>query len=132
MSEQSFKILFQTSLENNVKELEYWSNKFKGKIPKSIKNRIEKLKYVSSMQYKAEQEKEKQLSEQDKLNAKRQLEDRMSKLEQEEVGDKRESDLSKNRYGFQKSYHGSEKHVNAIKDMIKETTKESKDAKLVC
>ena len=60
MSEESFKILFQTSLENNVKELEYWSNKFKGKIPKSIKNRIEKLKYVSSMQYKAEQEKQKQ------------------------------------------------------------------------
>ena len=59
MSEQSFKLLFQTDLETNVKELEYWSNKFKGKIPKSIKNRIEKLKYVSSMQYKAEQEKRK-------------------------------------------------------------------------
>ena len=58
MSEQSFKILFQTSLENNVKELEYWSQKFRGKIPKSVKNRIEKLKYVSSLQYKAEQEKE--------------------------------------------------------------------------
>ena len=115
MSEQSFKLLFQTSLENNVKELEYWSNKFKGKIPKSIKNRIEKLKYVSSMQYKAEQEKQKE-----------QL------TSPEEVGDKRESDLSKNRYGFQKSYHGSEEHKNVLKDVIKETTKESKDAKLVC
>jgi|TARA_B100000035_G_C20798986_1_gene464599 predicted transcriptional regulator len=60
MSEESFKLLFQSSLENNVKELEYWSTKFRGKIPKSVKNRIEKLKYVSGMQYKAEQEKEKQ------------------------------------------------------------------------
>jgi len=60
MSEESFKLLFQTDLESNVKELEYWSQKFRGKIPKSVKNRIEKLKYVSSMQYKAEQEKEKQ------------------------------------------------------------------------
>lgn len=60
MSEQSFKILFQTDLETNVKELEYWSQKFRGKIPKSVKNRIEKLKYVSSIQYKAEQEKQKQ------------------------------------------------------------------------
>jgi len=60
MSEQSFKILFQTDLETNVKELEYWSQKFRGKIPKSVKNRIEKLKYVSSIQYKTEQEKQKQ------------------------------------------------------------------------
>ena len=60
MSEESFKLLFQSSLENNVKELEYWSTKFRGKIPKSVKNRIEKLKYVSGMQYKAKQEKEKQ------------------------------------------------------------------------
>lgn len=60
MSEESFKLLFQTDLENNIKELEYWSTKFKGKIPKSIKNRIEKLKYVSGLQYKAEQEKQKQ------------------------------------------------------------------------
>lgn len=60
MSEESFKLLFQTSLENNVKELEYWSTKFRGKIPKSVRNRVEKLKYVSGMQYKAEQEKQKQ------------------------------------------------------------------------
>tara|TARA_B100001063_G_scaffold141211_1_gene131947 strand:- start:66 stop:269 length:204 start_codon:yes stop_codon:yes gene_type:complete len=60
MSEESFKLLFQTDLENNIKELEYWTTKFKGKIPKSIKNRIEKLKYVSGLQYKAEQEKQKQ------------------------------------------------------------------------
>ena len=46
----------------------------------------------------------------------------------EEVGDKRESDLSKNRYGFQKSYHGSEEHKNVLKDVIKETTKESTNA----
>ena len=122
MSEQSFKILFQTDLETNVKELEYWSNKFKGKIPKSIKNRIEKLKYVSSMQYKAEQEKEKQLLEQDKLNAKRQLEDRMSKLEPEEVEELRESTS----YGFHKYQYSN--HKNVLKDIIKETTKENKDA----
>ena len=60
MSEESFRMLFQTSLEDNVKELEYWSTKFRGKIPKSIKNRIEKLKYVSGVQYKAEQEKQKE------------------------------------------------------------------------
>ena len=60
MSEESFKMLFQTSLENNVKELEYWSTKFRGKIPKSVKNRVEKLKYVSGVQYKAEQEKQKE------------------------------------------------------------------------
>jgi predicted transcriptional regulator len=60
MSEESFRTLFQTSLEDNVKELEYWSTKFRGKIPKSIKNRVEKLKYVSGVQYKAEQEKQKE------------------------------------------------------------------------
>jgi lipoate-protein ligase A len=60
MSEESFRMLFQTSLEDNVKELEYWSTKFRGKMPKSVKNRVEKLKYVSGVQYKAEQEKQKE------------------------------------------------------------------------
>ena len=103
MSEQSFKILFQTDLETNVKELEYWSNKFRGKIPKSIKNRIEKLKYVSSMQYKAEQEKEKQ---------KEQL------MSPDEVGKKRESDVFEN-------------NLPPYLKKRREAIKENKDAKLV-
>lgn len=58
--QDSFReLLSRTSIENEM-ELKYWSGKFRGKIPKSVKNRISKLKYILSLQYQAMKEQEKQ------------------------------------------------------------------------
>jgi len=58
--QESFRdLLSRTSVENEL-ELNYWSGKFRGKIPKSVKHRMEKLKYILSLQYQAMKEKEKQ------------------------------------------------------------------------
>ena len=57
--QESFSdLLNRTSIENDL-ELRYWSEKFRGKIPKSVKNRISKLKYILSLQYQAMKEQEK-------------------------------------------------------------------------
>ena len=57
--QESFSdLLSRTSIENDL-ELQYWSGKFRGKIPKSVKNRISKLKYILSLQYQAMKEQEK-------------------------------------------------------------------------
>ena len=58
--QESFReLLSRTSIENKM-ELEYWSGKFRGKIPKSVKHRMEKLRYILSLQYQAMKEQEKQ------------------------------------------------------------------------
>jgi len=58
--QDSFReLLSRTSIENEM-ELKYWQGKFRGKIPKSVKHRMEKLKYILSLQYQAMKEKEKQ------------------------------------------------------------------------
>jgi len=63
--QESFReLLGRTSIENEL-ELKYWEGKFRGKIPKSVKHRMEKLKYIISLQYKAEQEKQKQKENKD-------------------------------------------------------------------
>ena len=57
--QESFReLLSRTSFENKM-ELEYWSGKFRGKIPKSVKHRMEKLRYILSLQYQAMKEQEK-------------------------------------------------------------------------
>ena len=57
--QESFReLLGRTSIENEL-ELKYWEGKFRGKIPKSVKHRMEKLKYIISLQYKAMKEQEK-------------------------------------------------------------------------
>lgn len=58
--QESFRqILSRTSIENEM-ELNYWQGKFRGKIPKSVKHRMEKLRYILSLQYQAMKEQEKQ------------------------------------------------------------------------
>ena len=62
--QESFReLLSRTSIENEM-ELNYWSGKFRGKIPKSVKHRMEKLKYILSLQYQAMKEKENQQEKQ--------------------------------------------------------------------
>ena len=57
--QESFSdLLSRAPIENDL-ELQYWSGKFRGKIPKSVKNRISKLKYILSLQYQAMKEQEK-------------------------------------------------------------------------
>ena len=62
--QESFReLLSRTSIENEL-ELKYWQGKFRGKIPKSVKHRMEKLKYILSLQYDAMKQKEEQKQKQ--------------------------------------------------------------------
>jgi hypothetical protein len=62
--QESFReLLSRTSIENEL-ELNYWQGKFRGKIPKSVKHRMEKLKYILSLQYDAMKQKEEQKQKQ--------------------------------------------------------------------
>lgn len=62
--QESFReLLGRTSIENEL-ELKYWEGKFRGKIPKSVKHRMEKLKYILSLQYDAMKQKEEQNKQQ--------------------------------------------------------------------
>jgi predicted transcriptional regulator len=55
----SFRSILNNTIEENEYEVKYWQGKFRGKIPKSVKNRIAKLEYIIKLQKKALEEGEK-------------------------------------------------------------------------
>jgi len=56
----SFRGILNNTIEENQSEIDYWNGKFRGKIPKSVKNRIKKLEYIITLQKKAIEEGQKQ------------------------------------------------------------------------